>query len=52
VPSFDGSDGIVSASGQNAMFAFDLMRVDFNNLRRIPSLLPNVRELFEEEKED
>jgi len=52
VPSFNGDTGIASAKGQNAMIAFDLMRVDFKNLRRIPSLLPNVRELFEEEEDE
>jgi ribonuclease Z len=52
VPSFNGDDGIASARGQNAMIAFDLMRVDFKNLRRIPSLLPNVRELFDEEDDE
>jgi hypothetical protein len=28
------------------------MRVDFKNLRRIPSLLPNGRELFDDEEDE
>ena len=52
VPSFNEDDGIASERGQNAMIAFDLMRVDFKDLTRLPLLLPRIRELFSENDDE